>query len=72
MFIKFANTQDYKKDTIELSETILYDKSKFRLKRVGSDTKTKSILIGLTADINFNKDSLPKFTKEFAIPINAT
>ncbi|QLL56808.1 MULTISPECIES: hypothetical protein [Empedobacter] len=70
-FITFANAQDYKKDTIELHETILYDKSKFRLKRVGSDTKTKSILIGLTADINFSKDSLPKFTKEFAIPINA-
>ena len=70
-FITFAHAQDDKKDTIELHETILYDKSKFRLKRVGSDTKTKTVQIGLTADINFNKDSLPKFTKEFAIPISA-
>lgn len=49
----------------------MYDKSKLRLKRVGSDAKIKTVQIVLTADINFNKDSLPKFTKEFAIPINA-
>lgn len=70
-FVSFANAQQIKNDTIELNETILYDKSKFKLKRLGADTRTKSILIGLTADINFDKDSLPKFTKEFAIPMNA-
>lgn len=70
-FAAFANAQQIKNDTIELNETMLYDKSKFKLKRLGSDTRTKSILIGLTADINFNQDSLPKFTKEFAIPMNA-
>ena len=44
-FITFAHAQDDKKDTIELHETILYDKSKFRLKRVGPETKSKSICL---------------------------
>ena len=70
-FITFANAQDYKKDTIELHETILYDKSKFKLKRVGPDTKTKTVQVGLNSDINFKKDSLPKYIKEIAIPISA-
>lgn len=72
LLVGLCNAQDLKKDTIELNETIFYDKSKFKLKRVGHDTKTKSILIGLTADINFKKDSLPEFIKELIIPIKTT
>ncbi|WP_334124140.1 hypothetical protein [Empedobacter brevis] len=67
----FVNAQDIKQDTIELNETVLYDKSKFRVKRLGADTKTKTILIGLDADTNFTQDSAVKFIKEIAIPINA-
>jgi hypothetical protein len=70
-FVSIANAQDFKKDTIELNETVLYDKSKFRLKRVGHDTKTKAVQIGLTDDINFKSNSAPKYIKEIAIPINA-
>lgn len=69
--LSFANAQDFKKDTIQLNETILYDKSKFKLKRVGSDTKTKAVQIGLKVYIDLFKDSIPQFIKEIAIPLNA-
>lgn len=71
-FFSFSFAQELKKDTIQLQETILYDKRKFKLKRVGHDTKTKSILIGLSADANYKKDSLSEFIEEFAIPIKTT
>ena len=71
-FVSFTNAQKIKNDTIQLNETILYDKSKFRLKRVGSDTKTKTVQVGLNSDINFKNDSLPKYIKEIAIPISAS
>ena len=63
-FITFANAQDYKKDTIELHETILYDKSKFRLKRVGPETKSKSICLQFSTikdSVKWNKPIIESF-----------
>lgn len=74
--LSFANAQDFKKDTIQLNETILYDKSKFKLKRVGPETKSKSICMqfGTVKDsIKWNKPSIESFSfinspkKEFTI-----
>ncbi len=44
-FNTFAIAQETKKDTIELNETILYNKSKYKLKRIGPETKSKSICL---------------------------
>lgn len=74
--LSFANAQDFKKDTIQLNETILYDKSKFKLKRVGPETKSKSICMefGTVKDsIKWNKPSIESFSfinsskKEFTV-----
>ena len=70
-FVSIVNAQDFKKDTIELKDTILYDKSTFRLKRLGSDTRTKTVQIGINSDINMKNDSEPKYIKEISIPLNA-
>ncbi len=75
-FITFANAQDFRKDTIELNETILYDKSKFRLKRVGPESKSKSICMKFNTikdSIEWKKPQVESYTfinspkKEFTI-----
>ncbi|MBF0597559.1 hypothetical protein [Faecalibacter rhinopitheci] len=70
-FTFIAHAQQLDQDTINLNETVLFDKTKFKLKRVGPDTKSKTVLVGLKADLNMKKDSLPKIVKGFSVYINA-
>ena len=69
--LSFVYAQNLDHDTIDLKETVLFDKAKFKLKRVGPDTKTKTILVGLKADLNMKNDSMPKIVEGLAVYINA-
>lgn len=70
-FTSMGYAQLLPKDTIDLKETVLYDKSKFKLKRFGPDSKSKTILVGLKADLNMKSDLVPQIVKGFAVFINA-
>lgn len=70
-FISIVNAQSIVHDTIDLKESIVYNKQKYKLKKFGPDAKSKTVLIGLKADFNFKKDSLPKIVKCFAVQIKA-
>jgi len=45
LFLSFCFSQKSKKDTIQLDETILYDKRKFKLKRIGPETTSKLVCL---------------------------
>jgi len=58
LIVSFSLAQDLKKDTIQLEETILYDKSKFKLRRIGPETTSKFVCFPFpdarSHDLTFN------------------
>ena len=69
--LSFVYAQNIERDTIDLKESIVYNKAKYKLKRFGPDTKSQKVLVGLKADLNMKNDSMPKIVKGFAVYINA-